>query len=125
MLKDDFLNSTVGGKILFTTTLTPDEQMFLVVIWSFDDKSIITFNGDNTTVPEYEDRITFFISTASLELRNLTLNDSGVYKVIIAPAPPEVRLKEGHTTLRVFGERFQRHGVSQCFSVHGSRFGKI
>lgn len=106
VLKDDSLNSTVGGKILFTTTLTPDEQMFHVVIWRFDGKSINTLTSENITGPGYEDRITFFISTGSLELRNLSLNDSGEYKVTIVSSP-ESLVQEGVTTLRVFGEQFK------------------
>ncbi|XP_053289456.1 carcinoembryonic antigen-related cell adhesion molecule 5 isoform X2 [Pleuronectes platessa] len=86
VLVDDLLNATVGGKVLFTTKLTPQEPpvTIITVVWNFDNRNIIIFSADtNTTTAGYEDRITLFISTGSLELRNLALHDSGEYDVII------------------------------------------
>ncbi|KAK1895499.1 Carcinoembryonic antigen-related cell adhesion molecule 1 [Dissostichus eleginoides] len=82
LLQDDLLNAAVGGKVMFTTTLTPGTT-FVVVNWKFGAKEIFTFFESNRTAPEYEGRITFFMSTGSLELRNLALTDSGEYSVTI------------------------------------------
>uniref|UniRef100_UPI003AAE90B7 cell adhesion molecule CEACAM2-like n=1 Tax=Centroberyx gerrardi TaxID=166262 RepID=UPI003AAE90B7 len=90
VIPDNLLNAAVGGSVTFTTTMTQPEKPFVVVIWT------ITTNGNTTTIitssptsdtvgPGYQDRITLIKSTGSLELRNLTLNDSGEYTVSIVP----------------------------------------
>ncbi|XP_049902007.1 carcinoembryonic antigen-related cell adhesion molecule 5-like [Epinephelus moara] len=96
----DVLNAAVGETVMFTTTLTPPEKPFLSVGWTFGEKNIITFSGLNVTAPEYEGRITLFMSTASLELRNVALHDSGEYSVIIFPLGEE--FKTGNTRLNVY-----------------------
>ncbi|XP_042336967.1 carcinoembryonic antigen-related cell adhesion molecule 1-like, partial [Plectropomus leopardus] len=73
---------------------------FLSVGWKFGDKDIILFNVNNFTTPDYEGRITLFVSTGSLELRNLFLNDSGEYSVYILPYGE--RPEEGTTRLNVY-----------------------
>ncbi|XP_059195089.1 carcinoembryonic antigen-related cell adhesion molecule 1-like [Centropristis striata] len=101
VLQDDLLNAAVGGTVMFTTTLTPHEHTILTVSWIYGGiKPVFTFTGDNITEPEYEGRITFFMSTGSLELRNLALSDSGFYSVniILAGQPPLV----GNTRLDVY-----------------------
>ncbi|KAE8289016.1 Carcinoembryonic antigen-related cell adhesion molecule 1 [Larimichthys crocea] len=78
------LNAAVGGTVMFTTTLTPTEN--LTILWNINDKRIIfSTSGGNFPAPEYKDRITLFTSTGSLELRNLALSDSGLYGVSIEP----------------------------------------
>ncbi|XP_028435667.1 carcinoembryonic antigen-related cell adhesion molecule 5 isoform X2 [Perca flavescens] len=84
---------------MFTTTLIPSDKPFLSVVWTFGSENIITFSGKNITGPEYEGRITLFMSTGSLELRNLDLNDSGQYSLSIIQAGGPG--KTGSTTLNV------------------------
>ncbi|XP_060936498.1 carcinoembryonic antigen-related cell adhesion molecule 5-like isoform X2 [Limanda limanda] len=102
VLVDDLLNAPVGGKVLFTTKLTPQEPHVTVqiVIWNFGTLNIITFTGSNITTPGYEDRITLFISSGSLELRKLSLDDSGDYSVSIISSGGESQT--GSTTLRIY-----------------------
>lgn len=104
MLPDDRLNAAVGGTVMFTTTLTPSEKPFTSVNWSFNfSMTIITMiNSETITEPEYEGRITFFPSTASLGLRSLTLDDTGEYGVsIIQPG----KTQNGRTILVIYGEQ--------------------
>uniref|UniRef100_A0A3Q3F547 Immunoglobulin subtype domain-containing protein n=1 Tax=Labrus bergylta TaxID=56723 RepID=A0A3Q3F547_9LABR len=73
---------------------------FATTNWKFGDKNIIVSNIQNYTSPGYEGRITFFPSTGSLELRSLSLNDSGEYIVRVTTGSEF----EGRTTLRVYGK---------------------
>ncbi|XP_034077479.1 carcinoembryonic antigen-related cell adhesion molecule 8-like isoform X2 [Gymnodraco acuticeps] len=95
----DGLNAAVGGKVMFTTTPTPGTT-FQSVNWKFGAKDIFTWNVNNFPALGYEDRITFFLSTGSLELRNLALTDSGEYSVTIVP--PGERPQPGNTRLDVY-----------------------
>ncbi|XP_070690982.1 cell adhesion molecule CEACAM5-like [Pempheris klunzingeri] len=100
LLPDGPLNATVGEMVMFNTSLPPTEKPFVTANWKFGAKNIITANIVNITSPGYEGRITFFPSTASLELRNLALNDSGKYTIIITPQGTEEI--SGTTTLAVY-----------------------
>uniref|UniRef100_A0AAQ4NWX1 Ig-like domain-containing protein n=1 Tax=Gasterosteus aculeatus aculeatus TaxID=481459 RepID=A0AAQ4NWX1_GASAC len=97
------LNAAVGATVMFSTTLTPPGTPFLTVRWRFGEKVILDYNAtSNIPHPEYEGRITFFISTGSLELRNVTSNDSGQYIVIIITGAGQIQ--DGNTELGVHGE---------------------
>ena len=103
MLPDGPLNAAVGETVMFTTTLTPSENPVFSVSWKFDGRNIITFSGTNVTGPGYEGRITLFMSTGSLELRNVALSDSGEYSVNILPQGGSIQ--NGSTRLEVYGEQ--------------------
>uniref|UniRef100_A0A4W6BIL0 Ig-like domain-containing protein n=1 Tax=Lates calcarifer TaxID=8187 RepID=A0A4W6BIL0_LATCA len=102
LLPADSLNAAVGGTVTFTTTLTPQENQF--VAWTFDFNNIITTNTTSeTTAPQYEGRITLNKTTGSLQLRNVSLTDSGEYRVSIIS--PGGGFHTGHTRLDVYGEQ--------------------
>ncbi|KAK2910045.1 hypothetical protein Q8A73_007760 [Channa argus] len=87
----DRLTAAVGDTVMFVTSVTPPVTPFTVVTWSVNathgtNTNIITSTSTNVTNPAYSERITLFSSTGSLELRDLTLNDIGEYKVLIVPA---------------------------------------
>ncbi|XP_062255939.1 carcinoembryonic antigen-related cell adhesion molecule 1-like [Platichthys flesus] len=101
VLVDDLLNATVGGKVLFTTNLTTQDPPVTIdtVIWNFYLRNIITFSsGSIRPGPGYENRTTLFMSTGSLELRNLSLKDSGEYTVNILT----VETLAGNTKLMIY-----------------------
>ena len=102
VLPDGPLNAAVGETVMFTTNLTPGKTIQSLV-WKFGSKEIFTFFRSNFPAPEYEGRITFFMSTGSLELRNLALTDSGRYSVnmLIAGGGSQ----SGITRLDVYGEK--------------------
>ncbi|XP_030248721.1 carcinoembryonic antigen-related cell adhesion molecule 5-like isoform X2 [Sparus aurata] len=98
VLPDGPLNATLGGTVMFTTTLTPPEKPFTFVEWKFGDQSIISTNTNATA--DYEGRVTLFTSTGSLELRNLVLSDCGEYRVLILPQGGSIL--EGTIRLEVY-----------------------
>uniref|UniRef100_I3K5W9 Ig-like domain-containing protein n=1 Tax=Oreochromis niloticus TaxID=8128 RepID=I3K5W9_ORENI len=111
VLPDGPLNAAVGETVMFTTTLTPTEKPFQVVGWSFNkSKTIIISTNVNITGPEYEGRITFFPSTASLQLRSLTLNDSGEYIISILQA--DATNHQGRTTVVIYGEQMLKSNIT-------------
>lgn len=90
---------------MFKANVTPTETPFMSVRWNFGDsfKLIISSRPEvNSTTPDYEGRITLFSLTGSLELRNLTLRDSGVYRVEILSEDSQ---KTGETSLYIYGEQ--------------------
>lgn len=88
---------------MFTTTLTPSEKPFTTIGWTFGSRIVVTFSGGNVIAPDYTSRITLSMSTGSLELRNLTLNDRGEYRVSLQPQGDIA--KNGSTRLEVYGEQ--------------------
>uniref|UniRef100_A0AAQ4QIY4 Ig-like domain-containing protein n=1 Tax=Gasterosteus aculeatus aculeatus TaxID=481459 RepID=A0AAQ4QIY4_GASAC len=95
------LNAAVGETVMFSTTLTPPEIPFLTVRWRFGEKVILDYDTTSANIPhpEYEGRITLFISTGSLELRNVTSNDSGQYSVIIVTGAGQPRVSQSSTNV--------------------------
>lgn len=108
LLPDGPLNVSVGGTIMFTTALGPGVSI-QTVDWRFNEGTYITFSNEtnNVTEPAYEGRISLMPSTGSLELRNVTLNDTGLYNIIIVPKSG--RVLTGDTRLEVYGEQ-----VNEC-----------
>ncbi|KAM9724180.1 cell adhesion molecule CEACAM5-like [Menidia menidia] len=104
VLPDGPLKAALGGTVMFKTDLSPTETPFSVVLWNFDDGDRISIVNSqptsNLTGGAYEGRITLFISTGSLELRNVRLTDSGEYIVTIIPVGAVQQ--QGETRLDVY-----------------------
>ncbi|XP_077951149.1 cell adhesion molecule CEACAM2-like isoform X2 [Gasterosteus aculeatus] len=117
------LNAAVGETVMFSTTLTPPEIPFLTVRWRFGEKVILDYNTTSANIPhpEYEGRITLFISTGSLELRNVTSNDSGQYSVIIITGAGQIQ--DGNTELGVHERISGASVISETnLSIEGNSF---
>eukprot|EP00066_Takifugu_rubripes_P014985 XP_011604251.1 PREDICTED: carcinoembryonic antigen-related cell adhesion molecule 8-like isoform X1 [Takifugu rubripes] len=100
VLPHDSLNASVGMSVTFSTTLTAQEGPFILIEWKFNGTKIIYFNEVINTTPGYEGKVNISMDTGSLELRNLTVNDSGQYMVIILPKQQSTQI--GTTTLNVY-----------------------
>lgn len=87
---------------MFITNLSPPAQPFIRISWSVGGANIIISSSDDSIGPGYGDRITLNKTTGSLELRNLTLADSGEYRVAITTATAETI--NGSTELVVYGK---------------------
>ncbi|XP_041707719.2 carcinoembryonic antigen-related cell adhesion molecule 1 isoform X1 [Coregonus clupeaformis] len=94
------VNGAKGGTVMFITNLSPPAQPFIQISWSVGGANIITSTDDDTIGPGYGDRITLNNNTWSLELRNLTLDDSGEYRLAITTATAETI--NGSTKLVVY-----------------------
>ncbi|XP_070986031.1 cell adhesion molecule CEACAM6-like [Oncorhynchus clarkii lewisi] len=94
------VNGAEGGTAMFITNLIPPAQPFIKISWSVGGANIITSTGDDSIGPGYGDRITLNKTTGSLQLRNLTLADSGEYRVSITTATVETI--NGSTELVVY-----------------------
>ncbi|KAK6291205.1 hypothetical protein J4Q44_G00383940, partial [Coregonus suidteri] len=94
------LNGALGENMTFNVTLSPPEPP-KAVTWSFGVNTIIILSGGTETiVGDYKGRVTLSRTTGSLELRNLSQDDSGEYTVNINTAA-DVSLKKT-TRLKVF-----------------------
>ncbi|XP_077577887.1 hemicentin-1-like isoform X2 [Stigmatopora nigra] len=97
----DNMAAIKGEKKLLAVELTPPTTPITSIVWSFTDLNgryteITSLNNGHN--PAYRDRITLFPETGSLELRNLTLSDYGVYKVIITVGAVQ---QTGSSTLEI------------------------
>ncbi|CAL8247465.1 unnamed protein product [Lota lota] len=70
---------------MFRTNQSPTQSEFFSVAWKFKMDNIITSTTTDIINPEYSFRINLNKKTGSLELLNLTLDDSGPYTVFLIP----------------------------------------
>ncbi|XP_041650199.1 HEPACAM family member 2-like [Cheilinus undulatus] len=120
-LLPDTMTAAEGGTVMFTT-VSPPAGPFALINWLFGNKPIIIATPDpGTPFPGYEGRVTIFPDTGSLELRNLSLSDSGEYTVRILTSADHA----GTTTLEVVGaaglQTSERWLELQCEVVHTKR----
>ncbi|KAG9329919.1 hypothetical protein JZ751_028603 [Albula glossodonta] len=99
------VNGALGGSVTFNTTIS-SEGPIQTIFWNFDDGSgsgsvpvITVSSGTTIDGPGYEGRVSVNSFTGSLELRELTLGDTGLYLVSMITSKPE----SGSTTLNVYG----------------------
>ncbi|XP_077432858.1 cell adhesion molecule CEACAM6-like [Vanacampus margaritifer] len=95
------LSGAVSGSVTFSTTLRPPERPFLSVSWSFKGANVITSSVDEDLPGDgYGERITLDRTTGSLQLRRLTVADSGEYVLTVIPQGDS--LKQGKILLDVY-----------------------
>ncbi|XP_026084501.1 carcinoembryonic antigen-related cell adhesion molecule 20-like [Carassius auratus] len=76
-------NGAVGGSVVFVP-VNPPSTSIITVQWSFGSTLILTAVSDSTTiVTAYRDRASFDRNTFALELWNLILGDSGIYRLTV------------------------------------------
>ena len=97
------LSGAAGGTFLFSTSLKPSARPFLSVGWYFGELNFITYTvtGDNVNAA-YAARVDLDRTTGSLQLRALSLGDSGEYVVIIVTDGGQQKM--GTVQLNVYGE---------------------
>uniref|UniRef100_A0A3B3RB44 Ig-like domain-containing protein n=1 Tax=Paramormyrops kingsleyae TaxID=1676925 RepID=A0A3B3RB44_9TELE len=79
-----FCSRELGESKLQFLVSTDSHNGFSFISWTVNGSTILTSDGTNTiTYPVYNGRINFDITTGSLELKSLTLHDSGSYQVQI------------------------------------------
>ncbi|XP_038850715.1 carcinoembryonic antigen-related cell adhesion molecule 5-like isoform X5 [Salvelinus namaycush] len=95
------VNGTLGGNVIFKTTINP--TTLFAISWTFGEPpvSVVDFVSSAGSVigVGYVGRISLDNSTGSLELRKLTLIDSGTYRVSLRTADV---IQVGSTSLIVY-----------------------
>ncbi|KAL7886546.1 hypothetical protein AOLI_G00042670 [Acnodon oligacanthus] len=94
-------DGAVGGNVEFRPISRPSET-FEVITWRFGGQIVIRAISGTVSIPrpEYSGRVSLDINTLALELRNLRMNDAGVYVLIIDGIAASY---SAETTLEVFG----------------------
>lgn len=103
MLPPGPVNGTLGGNVFFKTTINP--TTLSANVWTFGDPPVIIVDFLSSEGPVtgegYVGRISLDNSTGSLELRKLTIADSGEYRVILRESD---LMYLSNTSLNVYGE---------------------
>ncbi|XP_015195813.2 carcinoembryonic antigen-related cell adhesion molecule 1-like [Lepisosteus oculatus] len=96
------VTGVVGGSVVLKVSVEPPETQKAAISWAFNSGSglqdVIGFADEINEGDEYQGRVSLNISTGSLELRQLTLNDTGSYDITIVTKkgmtlPAEIELK--------------------------------
>ncbi|KAI1886253.1 hypothetical protein AGOR_G00212090 [Albula goreensis] len=87
------VNGAVGGNVTFNTIIS-SEGPIPTIIWNFDGGSgsalvISVSSGVANEGPGYEGRVSVNSFTGSLELKQITLGDTGTYTVTLITSKPE------------------------------------
>ncbi|XDV40089.1 hypothetical protein PO909_009233 [Leuciscus waleckii] len=94
-------NGAVGESVVLAPD-NPPSTSFLVTQWTLIDSTLIirVVSGVTTVNSSYEGRVRFDINTLALELQNLRLGDSGIYRLSVTTSAGEILT--GETSLQVF-----------------------
>lgn len=98
------INKEVGASVLFSTF--PSSQQIRGIRWHFNGIEVTRyyFPGPITVHPDYNGRVNLNYTSGDLELKNLTMADSGQYTLTLTF---ESGLgNQDHILLQVFGESF-------------------
>ncbi|RXN28126.1 hypothetical protein ROHU_019452 [Labeo rohita] len=107
----ELANGAVGGSVVFAPD-NPPSTAFEILHWNFGSTTILTALPDSTIIGSaYRDRASFDRNTLALELRNLTLDDSGKYGLSVQTTTenitnvrligPEESLIEGESSANI------------------------
>ncbi|XP_073703564.1 cell adhesion molecule CEACAM20-like [Garra rufa] len=96
----ELTNGAVGGSVVFAPDNLPSTSIDTVQ-WHFGTTIILTALPDSTIIASaYKDRVSLDINTLTLELRNLRLNDSGIYRLTVVTSAGNQLT--GETSLQLF-----------------------
>ncbi|KAL1259975.1 hypothetical protein QQF64_010552 [Cirrhinus molitorella] len=100
-------NGAIGGSVVFRPDNPPATSDELIQ-WHFGPIPILTVQSDLTLIaPAYRDRVSFDRTTLALELQNLRLDDSGIYRLTVDTLTGETLLHvfENITNVRLTGPK--------------------
>ncbi|XP_052433459.1 carcinoembryonic antigen-related cell adhesion molecule 20-like [Carassius gibelio] len=93
-------NGAVGGSVVFAPGNPPSTSTDIIQ-WNFGTTVILIAQSDSTVIASgYRDRVSFDRNTLALELRNLRLDDSGIYRLTVITSAGDPLT--GETSLQVF-----------------------
>ncbi|KAK3571946.1 hypothetical protein QTP86_020493, partial [Hemibagrus guttatus] len=77
------INKEVGASVLFT--IEPFSQPIKAIRWNFNSSDFIIYSDTESEIidPQYQSRVVLNHTTAELELKYLTMADSGKYTLIV------------------------------------------
>ncbi|KAJ8354758.1 hypothetical protein SKAU_G00223250 [Synaphobranchus kaupii] len=114
------INGEVGGTVAFTTTISPTGPELSTIVWKCKrvSEEYVTVIGSGSGVsvpgPGYQGSVSLNRVTGSLELRELTLRDTGVYSVTLTSSTGTTYIEE--TTLNVY-EKISGAKLSELFGA--------
>uniref|UniRef100_A0A673L2E6 Ig-like domain-containing protein n=1 Tax=Sinocyclocheilus rhinocerous TaxID=307959 RepID=A0A673L2E6_9TELE len=93
-------NGAVGGSVVLAPDNPPSTSIDTIQ-WHFGTNIILTALSDSTIIASaYRDRVSFDKNTLALELQNLRLEDSGIYRLTVVTSAGHQF--SGETSLQVF-----------------------
>ncbi len=102
----ELVNGAVEGRVVFAPDNPPSTSIYIIQ-WHFGTTLILSSQSDSTSIAAaYRDRVSFDRNTLALELWNLRLGDSGIYKLTVLFT--DGHQLTGETSLQVFGESVKK-----------------